>query len=169
MCWQRAATRRRPHPLWRLHSRPPVPAPKPVLAPAQAPRGVDLGAHVVFNFDRHAARDMRPFSVVQLEALVAKVRSEGLVVESIRLSGHADRLNGTGRSDYNQRLSERRVATVRDALVRLGIDPSSITTDARGDGHQVDGCEARFKARADLQECLLPNRRVEVSIRAVRR
>jgi flagellar motor protein MotB len=44
------------------------------------------------------------------------------VVESIDLVGHADRLNSTGSGDYNQRLSEKRVATVRDELVRMIAD-----------------------------------------------
>jgi outer membrane protein OmpA-like peptidoglycan-associated protein len=83
--------------------------------------------------------------------------------------GHADRLNGTGHSDYNQQLSEKRVATVRAVLVKLGVDAKLISTDARGDQQQIQGCEARFSKKADLEECLLPNRRVEVAITATRR
>jgi OmpA-OmpF porin, OOP family len=87
-------------------------------------------------------------------------------VESIKLTGHADRLNSTGKKDYNQRLSERRVQTVKDVLVRLGIDEKLITTGARGDEQQVESCQSKFRSQAELQECLLPNRRVEVEITA---
>jgi outer membrane protein OmpA-like peptidoglycan-associated protein len=124
---------------------------------------------VLFNFDRHDARNMRPFSVVQLEELVKRVQRDQLQIKGVRLSGHADRLNSTGQNDYNQRLSERRVATVRAELERLGVAAALIRTEASGDAQQVSGCETRFRNQAELRECLLPNRRVEVVIEAVRR
>jgi OOP family OmpA-OmpF porin len=99
---------------------------------------------------------------------VRKVQREKLQVKSIKLRGHADRLNSTGQNDYNQRLSEKRVATVKAELAKLGIDPALISTAASGDTQQIQGCETRFKAQVDLQECLLPNRRVEVVIEAQR-
>ncbi len=149
----------------------PAPAPVPVPVPAPPPvvvQLVQLSAHVLFNFDRRDAKNMRPFSVVQLSELVAKVQRERLQVQGIKLSGHADRLNSTGQTDYNQRLSEGRVATVKAELVRLGLDAKLISTAASGDSEQVQGCEARFTAPTALQECLLPNRRVEVVIEARR-
>jgi len=146
---------------------PPVVVPPP---PPPPPLPVQLGASVVFGFDRHGAADMRAFSVAQLEALVARVKAEGLVVQRVQLAGHADRLNGTGHGDYNQRLSERRVATVREALARLGLpglDTVPVGIEAFGDGRQVQACSGRFASTAELQECLLPNRRVEVLVTAV--
>lgn len=153
---------------------PPAPVPVPVPVPREAPPPVvvqefKLAAQVVFNFDKHTAGDIRPYSTLQLEQLVAQVREQKLEVQSIRLVGHADRLNGTGQPSYNQQLSERRVATVRDMLVRLGVEARLIDTAARGDQQQVQGCENRFAKPADLQECLLPNRRVEVTISARQR
>ena len=142
---------------------PPVPPAAPPLPPIQA---LTLSAQVVFNFDQHDAANMRPFSIVQLEELVRRVQAERLVVQAIRLVGHADRLNSTGESDYNQRLSERRVQTVRAELRRLGLSDTLIQTDAQGDKQQVQGCEARFASPVDLRECLLPNRRVDVLIEA---
>jgi OmpA-OmpF porin, OOP family len=148
---------------------PPAPVPVPVPPPPPPPvQELRLNAAVLFNFDKHDAKNMRPFSVVQLEELVRKVKAERLVVSSIKLSGHADRLNSTGQNDYNQRLSEKRVATVKAELAKLGIDPKLTSTAASGDTQQVQGCEQRFKGQADLQECLLPNRRVEVVIEARR-
>lgn len=147
----------------------PVPAPMPV-PPLPAPAPVELGASVVFSFDRHGAADMRPFSVAQLEALVAQAKAGGLVAQRVQLVGHADRLNGTGHGDYNQRLSERRAATVREALVRLGlpgIEAAQVSAEAAGDGRPVQACGGRFASPAELQECLLPNRRVEVRVIAL--
>jgi outer membrane protein OmpA-like peptidoglycan-associated protein len=144
----------------------PVPLPAPDgPAPIQV---IQLTAGVLFNFDKHDAGNMRPFSVVQLEDLVRKVQREKLLVQSVRLSGHADRLNGTGQNDYNLRLSEKRVATVKAVLVGLGIDSQLVSAGASGDAQQIQGCEQRFTRKLDLQECLLPNRRVEVVIEARR-
>ncbi len=150
---------------------PPVVPPEPRAAPLPPVQQTvaALSVNVVFNFDRSGYRDIRPFSIVQLEELVSRLQRDKLELQAIRLVGHADRLNGTGKGDYNKRLSERRVQTVRDALVKLGVDGGRIQTDARGDVQQISGCEARFKSKADLEECLLPNRRVEVLIDARQR
>lgn len=158
---------------------PPAPAtvpmpmtapPAPIASPPAPPVSrVSLGASVVFNFDRDSDADMRPYSRAQLLALVEQLKAQGLVVRTLQLWGHADRLNGTGQSDYNQRLSSRRVATVRTALAALGmpgIDSASFSTASLGDGQQVQACTGRFASKADLQECLLPNRRVEVRVTA---
>ena len=53
-------------------------------------------------------------------------------------------------------------------LAKLGMAPPLMSTVASGDSQQIQGCEQRFKAQMDLQECLLPNRRVEVVIEARR-
>ena len=149
----------------------PVPVPAPPPAPVvAAPQPVSLGASVVFDFDRDAAANMRPAGVQQLDALLARLRADGLAVQSVRLVGHADRLNHTGQADYNQRLSERRAATVRDHLVARGVSAALIRIEARGDSQQVEPCPAakapaRGKA-GPLQDCLLPNRRVEVQVTA---
>lgn len=144
----------------------PVPVPLPVPVTVQE---VSLVAQVVFNFDKSAAKDIRPFSVVQVEDLVRRVKAENLELLAVRLTGHADRLNGTGQADYNKGLSERRVKTVQEAIVKLGVDPKLISTDAKGDTLQIQGCEARFKSKPELEECLLPNRRVEVVVTARKR
>lgn len=150
---------------------PLVPAapPLPPVPPPPAPP-LELGASVVFNFDRHTAADVRAFSLQQLQALVAQVKQRGLVARQLVLTGHADRLNGTGNAAYNQALSERRVATVRALLQELGlpgIGTATVNSEAAGDTRQVQACSGRFASQAELQECLLPNRRVEVQVVAV--
>jgi outer membrane protein OmpA-like peptidoglycan-associated protein len=145
-----------------------APVPVPVVVPPPAP--VQLSASVVFSFDRHTAADIRAFSLAQLQALVARAKAEGLVAQRVQLAGHADRLNGTGHGDYNQRLSEKRAATVRAVLAEMGLPglrDAQIGTEAFGDGRQVQACDGRFARTAELQECLLPNRRVEVIVTAL--
>jgi outer membrane protein OmpA-like peptidoglycan-associated protein len=136
----------------------------PAAGATVAARQLWLGAEVVFEFDRSGVADIRPASRAQLEGLADRLKREGLVVESIELVGHADRLNRTGNAAYNQALSEKRVATVRDELVRLGVDPARISTSARGDGTPVVDCSGRGLSQAALRECLLPNRRVDVQV-----
>lgn len=153
---------------------PPPPPPPPVLplplarvTPAPPPvQDLVLTAQVLFEFDRHESKNALPASWVQLEELVRQVQREGLVVQGIELDGHADRLNGSRLYDYNQGLSERRVATVKAEFVRLGVAPALISTAASGDFVQVQGCDATRLRGTGLQACMQPNRRVEVQIRA---
>lgn len=147
---------------------PPPPAPAP--PPPPPPQPVLLGASVVFAFDRHGEADIRSFSQQQLQTLVENVKASGLVVRELQLVGHADRLNSTGQADYNQRLSEKRAATVRALLERLGLPglaQAQVAVQAAGDGQQVQACSGRFASPAELQECLLPNRRVELKLVAL--
>jgi OmpA-OmpF porin, OOP family len=144
----------------------PAPAPRPAAAPV---RELALAAHVVFHFDRHRPTDILEQSREQLQTLTERIQQERLEVRTITLIGHADRLNNTGQRDYNQRLSERRVATVRDLLIKQGVDAKHIFIQARGDGDPLTGCDGSFPARTNLQDCLLPNRRVEVQVNAVQK
>ena len=148
----------------------PARPPPPLLLPPPPPlRSVQMIASVVFNFDRSAEADLRSFSLAQLQTLASRLQADGLVVRKVQLSGHADRLNGTGQPDYNQRLSERRVATVLALLARLGLaglDAAAVSTQALGDGQPVQACAGAFASPAERQECLLPNRRVDVLITA---
>lgn len=145
----------------------PPPCPKcPTLPPPPSPapvRDVSISANAVFSYDRADVAGLRGPSMEQLRALAERLKAGELQVKAIRLTGHADR---TGDAGYNQRLSERRVQTVRDVLVGLGVDAKLITTAARGETQQIEPCQAGFRSQTELQECLLPNRRVEIEIDA---
>ena len=148
----------------------PAPAPVPVPMPAAAAAAVQdewLVAHAVFRFDRSGAADILPASQAQIGELLRKLKDGRLSVKSVRLVGHADRLNGTGDTTYNRRLSERRAATVRELLVAQGIAATLIEATARGDEGQVESCSGKFESKAALQACLLPNRRVEIRVMTV--
>jgi OmpA-OmpF porin, OOP family len=139
----------------------------PVLA-VPLPVPVSLTAQVLFDFDKHTPDHIRSASSTALDNLVSRVKLEGISITSLALVGHADRLNETGHKDYNQQLSQKRVNTVRDLLVAQGLTVSSVSIDAKGDNDQVLACQAQFKSRAELHECLLPNRRVQVEIRGTK-
>ena len=136
----------------------------PPAAPVQS-REVMTVVELVFAFDKSALADLRPASRSQLDALLERVQREQWVIEGIELVGHADRLNRTGNNAYNERLAERRVQTIREELVRRGIDGALLSTRAAGDREQVVTCEG-IRDPAELRNCLLPNRRVELVLRA---
>lgn len=73
--------------------------------------------------------------------------------------GHADRL---GAADYNQRLSEKRAAAVRDYLVARGVAAQNIQMAGFGSTMSQTGCNQ--KERRALIDCLAPDRRVTVEI-----
>ena len=146
----------------------PVPVPVPVAVPSAAMPDEWLVAHAAFRFDRSGAGDILPASLDQIMELLGRIKGAKGSLQSVRLVGHADRLNGTGDTGYNRRLSERRAATVRDLLVAQGIAPTLIEATARGDQSQVENCTGKFESKAALEACLLPNRRVEIRVKVGR-
>ncbi len=133
---------------------------------AQGPRTAQrrvLSVDLVFAFDRSDLAGIRHEAASRLDRLLAQARADGLRIESIRVVGHADRLNGTGNAAYNQRLSEKRAATVRAMLVDRGVPTGSIEVSAVGATQPVEACRER-RSETVLEACLLPNRRVEVVV-----
>ena len=89
----------------------------------------------------------------ELEKISARVRNVSSV-EAIQITGFTD---NTGTADYNQKLSEARAATVKDFLVKNGIDPSKVTIVGRGMNDPVaDNATKEGRAK---------NRRVEVMVK----
>ncbi|HVK52227.1 MAG TPA: OmpA family protein [Pseudoxanthomonas sp.] len=139
-------------------------APNGPGAPAAAPVEPVLTANVLFEFDRSGAKDIRAYSLKSLDRELGRLQEEGLVLTHVELVGHADRLQGRGHA-YNQALSQKRAETVRTLLQERGVDASLIDYSFKGDSEQVQTCEG-VKPGATLQECLIPNRRVEIRLHA---
>lgn len=133
-------------------------------APATAPQEQVLTANVLFEFDKDGRADIRAHSLQTLERELQRVQDESLSLEAVELRGHADRLQGRG-ADYNVGLSQRRAEAVRKLLIERGVDPALIRYEFVGDREQVQDC-AGVSGTEALRECLLPNRRVEVRLRA---
>jgi outer membrane protein OmpA-like peptidoglycan-associated protein len=145
---------------------PPPIAKAPVVAPATVPVRAPklLTAIVFFNFDKRDAADIRAASLASLELAVTEALSTDFNVQTVRVTGHADRLNATGNAGYNTKLAQDRAAAVREILIKRGIPAGAITVDSKAAAQQVASCDATSLAGASLQECLAPNRRVEVQI-----
>ena len=149
----------------------PAPAVVPVAPPVAAPATpVNAAANVLFNFDKRDMANVRSYTKDQLDTLIGQVKGGAITVSGIKLIGHADRLNSTGNANYNVQLSQDRVNTIKNYMVNAGVPANLITTDFKADSTQIEACtKAKFRSNAELQECLLPNRRVEVVLTGVRK
>ncbi|MGM0422075.1 MAG: OmpA family protein [Pseudomonadota bacterium] len=87
-----------------------------------------------------------------LDAVASEISKRGDVT-NIVTTGHTD---SSGPEDYNEKLSTRRAASVKDALVDLGVDPEKIRTEARGEE------ELLVETADNVREPA--NRRVEISL-----
>lgn len=142
-----------------------MPAAKPAPIPAPEYEKISLSADVLFKFDRYREKDMLPGGRAKLNDVADRINNYIKdTVESIALTGHTDRL---GSDAYNQRLSERRAKTVKNYLVKKGVDGGKITDEGRGEREQVVQCKGN-KATKKLIRCLQPNRRVDVEIRGTK-
>lgn len=141
-----------------------VQQPAPALpVPIPAPQEVRLTARVLFVFDGGQDADVLAISRQDLAALAAEVRRRGIAVESVVLTGHADRLNDTRNRAYNTELSQRRVQTVQRLLAGLGLPEQVFQAQVKGDSQPLTNCSNVRQGEA-LRACLQSNRRVEVEL-----
>lgn len=152
---------------------PVVVAPVPVVISPQAravPAPFMQSATVLFNYNKNDINNVRDASKSELDAFIAGVKSaiaKGMKIQSIEVTGHADRANGTGIANYNDTLSKSRAETIKQYLFSNGIFTDVTTVAAKGDSQQVQTCNNKFKSKAELQECLLPNRRVVLLVKGL--
>jgi OOP family OmpA-OmpF porin len=134
----------------------PAPAPKPAEpakpAPASVRQAVVIQADALFDFDKSV---LRPDGRKAIDDALAKLR--GVDLEMVIATGHTDSI---GSDRYNQRLSERRAAAVKDYLVSKGIPAAKITTIGKGESQPV----ATNKTAEGRQK----NRRVDIEFKGVR-
>lgn len=103
---------------------------------------------VLFDFDKST---IKPEAAKILDRLVSFMQENKDA--KVALAGYTD---WTGTKAYNQKLSERRVAAVRNYVVKKGIDPSRIS--GRGYGESNPIADNRTK------EGRAKNRRVEIKV-----
>lgn len=154
----------------------PAPVPAPVPAPAPPPpvvgpekpafEKVTLQAESLFDFDKAVVREDGKKALNDEVVTKMKLYPQ---VEVVLVTGHADRI---GKESYNQNLSERRAAAVKDYLVSQGIDAGRIKTAGKGESEPVVACsDVKGKETGknrQLVECLQPNRRVVVEVEVQR-
>ena len=138
----------------------------PVAVPARGVENVVLGADALFKFDQYQRQYILPEGRARIDEMLAKVRAQYVTISAVHLVGHTDRLGSVA---YNQRLSERRAATIKAYLVEAGLPASTITTEGRGESDPVKtSCVGEVATRA-LTDCLQPNRRVDFRFEGVRK
>lgn len=130
---------------------PPPPPPAPAPEPAPEPEVIfEFDAMVTFGLD---SADLRPEATTELDEASALLNLHNELVR-IEVAGHTCDL---GVDDYNQGLSERRAAAVRDYLVNEGgVDADRLVV--RGYG------EDRPKMPNTSTENRQQNRRVELVV-----
>lgn len=118
---------------------------------------VTLAADALFDFNKAT---LRPEGKAKLDELADKAKQ--IKLEVIIAVGHADRI---GSEVYNQKLSEKRAASVKEYLVSKGVEASRVYTEGKGKKQPVTGnkCKGNTKTKA-LIECLQPDRRVEIEV-----
>jgi outer membrane protein OmpA-like peptidoglycan-associated protein len=133
-------------------------------APAAAPtyEKIALQGDALFRFGKYDEKSILETGKKRLDELAAHINEfDKASIESIVVVGHADRL---GKKAANQRLSERRATTVKNYLVKQGIDSTLVKSSGKGSSEPVAQCSGGKKS-TKLVKCLEPNRRVEVVIR----
>ena len=86
---------------------------------------------VYFDLDQAVIKSSE---VSKLETVASQFRSQHQG-KALRIEGHCDE---RGTEEYNRSLGERRAQSVREYLVRLGIDASSIETISFGEERPLD-------------------------------
>jgi OOP family OmpA-OmpF porin len=131
----------------------------PAAAPAVKPSAekITVAADALFDFDKAVLRDE---GKAKLDELASK--SQALKLEAIIAVGHADRF---GKPAYNQKLSERRAAAVKDYLIGKGVASDIIYTEGKGSTQPVtkpDECKGAKSKK--VIDCLQADRRVTIEI-----
>ena len=142
-----------------------MPAAKPAPIPAPEFEKISLSADVLFKFDRYREKDMLATGRGKLDEVADKIKGYiTATIDHIDLIGHTDRL---GSDAYNLRLSERRAKTVKNYLIKKGVDGGKMVDKGRGESEPVVQCKGN-KATKKLIRCLQPNRRVDVEVHGVK-
>jgi len=131
----------------------------PAAAPAAKPSGdkITVAADALFDFNKAT---LRPAGKAKLDEVVAKAGA--IKLEVIIAVGHTDRI---GSDAYNQKLSERRAAAVKQYLVSKGIDANRVYTEGKGKKNPVtkpDQCLGKTSPK--VIACLQPDRRVDIEL-----
>ncbi|WP_371322512.1 OmpA family protein [Dechloromonas sp. ZY10] len=142
-------------------------APKDAMKPAAAGAGagakpsnekITVAADALFDFNKAV---LRPEGKAKLDELVSKAKA--IKLEVILAVGHTDRIGGDA---YNQKLSEKRAAAVKEYLVSKGIEANRVYTEGKGKKQPVTGdkCGKSTKKTKALIDCLQPDRRVDIEV-----
>jgi OOP family OmpA-OmpF porin len=108
----------------------------------------DTGSKVLFEFDKS---NLTPEAAGQLQGLLPKLKAAD--INTIKVTGHTD---SVGTEEYNQKLSERRAASVVTYLEQQQLDAAKLSSEGKGESEPV--------ADNDTDEGRAQNRRVELHL-----
>lgn len=116
---------------------------KPAETPSESVKQlVNTPISVFFNINKSTIASQKDLVNVQALAKYAKDNNNNLLV-----TGYAD--SATGTAAYNQKLSERRAATVANELVKMGVENNKISTVGKGGVETLSPIS--FNRRATVQ------------------
>lgn len=127
-------------------------------AVAGEPRRFELSADTLFAFARYDPDGIQPQGRRELDSIAEQLR--GRDVALIQVVGHTDRI---GSETDNRLLSQQRAQTVRELLVRSGVEGDRISAFGLGESQPLKQCPDSLP-RDELVACLQPNRRVDVLV-----
>ena len=144
-----------------------APAPAPVIAgpkPAAIAK-ITLKAETLFDYDKAT---LRPAGKTELNDVAAKMKQYPQV-SLLLVAGFTDRI---GSDKYNLKLSEKRATSVVNYLTTQGVEANRLEMAAKGEADPVVAC-SDIKGKENgknkkLVECLQPNRRVVIEVKAQR-
>jgi outer membrane protein OmpA-like peptidoglycan-associated protein len=120
-----------------------------VLDTHDSPRGLVVNmSDVLFDSGQYSLKEIAREKLARISGIV--LAHPGLKLE---VEGHTD---SVGSDDYNQKLSEQRASTVREFLIKQGLDSSTITAQGLGKTQPV--------ASNDTATGRQLNRRVEMIV-----
>lgn len=114
---------------------------------------ITLSADTYFDFNKY---NLKPEGKAVLQQLAQQLNTRGAEIQKITVVGNTD---SKGTDAYNQKLSERRAATVGNYLIENGVNPALIQAYGNGERNPV-ASNATAEGRAQ-------NRRVDITVDGV--
>jgi len=113
-----------------------------------------LGSDVTFGFNKF---NLTSQGRATLESIATGILKDDAYVKEVVVTGYTDSI---GTDSYNQRLSEKRAASVADYLMKLGVSTAKVIQRGEGERNPI----ASNKTKAGRAQ----NRRVEINIRMLK-
>lgn len=123
---------------------------------------ITLESDTLFAFGRADFQSLKTEGQSQLSAIAGKLLSTPNIGKII-IAGHADQL---GDRQGNLQVSRQRAQTIKTYLVGKGVPAELVEAVGEGSEKPLVKCDMQ-QPRAQLIQCLEPNRRVEIEVRAL--
>ncbi|AHG18899.1 membrane protein [Chania multitudinisentens RB-25] len=115
---------------------------------------------IQFRFGKSSYDSILPSSVAKLDNVIAFI-TQGNNIANIQLVGYTDAI---GNPESNQRLSQARANTIREALLNAGVSQAVITNvSGMGVAESAEGCVANASHQG--AGCNVNSRRVDIIVR----